>query len=224
LAYPGFTPYDNKNMIPKLSGKQTMEASQYWMSVYAENITIDGIPIKNGAEIKAYTDDGALCGNSIYDDNILRFMPIYGYDNLSKPSKNYPHDGENVHFYINGLKTDPEVVWSRDSMPIDISKRTAKVSVVIPERYSLAQNRPNPFNPQTSIEFALPKAGQTKLAIYNILGQRVVTLVDKMSEAGYHNINWNGTDAAGKEVASGIYFYRLESGDFSDSRKMLLLK
>ena len=94
----------------------------------------------------------------------------------------------------------------------------------LPDEFSLSQNYPNPFNPNTEIQFALPRAGQVKLGIYNIIGQRVVTLVDGFMAAGYHRVMWDSRNSSGKDVASGIYLYKLEAGDFVRSRKMLLLK
>jgi len=89
----------------------------------------------------------------------------------------------------------------------------------LPTEYSLFQNYPNPFNPTTEISFALPTATDVKLEVFNIMGQRVATLIDQRLQAGNHNVVWNGS-----QVASGIYFYRLDAGDFVESRKMVLLK
>ncbi|MDD4052722.1 MAG: FlgD immunoglobulin-like domain containing protein [candidate division Zixibacteria bacterium] len=94
----------------------------------------------------------------------------------------------------------------------------------IPTQYFLSQNSPNPFNPTTSIRFGLPKAGKVRLDVVNILGQTVKSLVNQDMAAGYHAVVWNGDDADGHGVASGIYFYRLRAGDFTQSRKMVLLK
>jgi hypothetical protein len=90
--------------------------------------------------------------------------------------------------------------------------------------YQLAQNYPNPFNPTTQISFSLKIAGQTELTVYNALGQKVITLVNNEMTAGAHNVEWNGLDASGKAVATGVYIYKLKSGDFSSTRKMLLIK
>jgi len=89
----------------------------------------------------------------------------------------------------------------------------------LPERFALEQNYPNPFNPATTINFALPKASNVKLAIYNVLGQKVATLVDGQLNAGAHVFKFN----AGS-LASGVYFYRLEAGGYTANKKMLLLK
>jgi hypothetical protein len=90
--------------------------------------------------------------------------------------------------------------------------------------FVLSQNYPNPFNPQTRIEYFLPRPAQVTLAIYNILGQKVKTLIDESHTAGTKSVTWDGKDPEGRLVASGIYFYKLETADYVDSKKMLLLK
>lgn len=93
-----------------------------------------------------------------------------------------------------------------------------------PKVYALHQNFPNPFNPRTTIRFATPTPGPIQLIVYNIIGQRVRTIVDSDLPAGDYAFEWNGDDDKGETVASGIYFYRLEAGSFTQSRKMTLLK
>ena len=88
----------------------------------------------------------------------------------------------------------------------------------------LAQNYPNPFNPTTTISFDLAKAGKVKLNVYNIKGQLVRSLVNEDLYAGSHKVIWNGTDSRNRRVASGIYYYRLETKDFSKTHKMVLMK
>jgi hypothetical protein len=94
----------------------------------------------------------------------------------------------------------------------------------IPTVYSLAQNYPNPFNANTQITFALPKSGQARLDIYNVLGQKVSTLFNEFMSAGTKTVNWDGRDDRGVGVPSGVYFYRLSSLDFLQTKKMLLIK
>jgi len=94
----------------------------------------------------------------------------------------------------------------------------------VPGDFALQQNYPNPFNPQTRIEYSLPKEGEVKIIIYNLLGQRVKTLIDEQQTAGHKEILWDGKGDNGTEVASGIYFYRIKAGDFIQSRKMVLMK
>ena len=90
---------------------------------------------------------------------------------------------------------------------------------VFPNKYSLSQNYPNPFNPTTTIEFSLPKPGFVNLSIYNVLGEKVADIVSKDLTAGNYKYTW---DAGG--LSSGVYFYKLESGSFIQTRKLLLLK
>jgi len=95
---------------------------------------------------------------------------------------------------------------------------------VFPETFGLSQNYPNPFNPSTEISFALPTAGHVQLKVFNVLGQEVQTLVDGQMGAGTHVVTWNGKDAGGSQAASGVYFYRLDTGDVRETRKMMLIK
>ncbi len=93
-----------------------------------------------------------------------------------------------------------------------------------PVAFKLEQNFPNPFNPSTSIDYTLNTTGKVKLEIYNILGKKVKTLVNSKIVAGAHSIQWDGTNAAGKLVPSGVYFYKLEMDNMVQTRKMMLIK
>ncbi len=97
---------------------------------------------------------------------------------------------------------------------------------ILPASFSLHQNYPNPFNPVTKIEFELgaDKAQDVRLDVFNILGQKVITLVDDRLSTGAYSVTWEGVDKNGFKVASGIYLYRLEVGEESETRKMMLLK
>jgi hypothetical protein len=94
----------------------------------------------------------------------------------------------------------------------------------IPTVFSLSQNYPNPFNPKTLIRFTLPKDSWVNMEVYNILGQKVKTLVNEKLTAGVKEVEWDSKDDNGLEVASGIYFYRIKADDFSDIKKMVMLK
>ncbi len=95
---------------------------------------------------------------------------------------------------------------------------------LIPKEFFLSQNYPNPFNPTTLISYGLPKDSDVKVQIFNLLGQRVITLVSEHQTAGLKSVVWDGKDGAGKSVTSGVYFYRIDTGDHQDTKKMLLLK
>jgi hypothetical protein len=93
-----------------------------------------------------------------------------------------------------------------------------------PSDFSLSQNYPNPFNPVTNFQFTLPKSSHVKIEIFNIVGQKVAILVDGDMKPGLYTADWNGRDENGKSVSSGIYFYRMQADDFSDMKKMVLVK
>lgn len=93
-----------------------------------------------------------------------------------------------------------------------------------PSSFDLAQNYPNPFNPRTTIRFSLSQSGRVIIEVFNLMGQRVCTLLDNTLTAGSHQVTWDGTDDTGHKVASGVYLYRMKSGDSIRSRKMTLLK
>ncbi len=90
--------------------------------------------------------------------------------------------------------------------------------------FELLQNYPNPFNPTTAITYSLSEAGLVRLTVYNVLGQKIRTLVDKMQLAGSHTITWDGSDMNGRAVAGGVYFYEINAGTFKQVKKMLYLK
>ena len=92
-----------------------------------------------------------------------------------------------------------------------------------PRENELMQNHPNPFNPSTLIPFEISEGGHVRLDVYNILGQRVVTLIDEERPAGFHRVQWDGADAVGRGVAAGVYIYRLSTGNWHDARKLMLL-
>ena len=95
---------------------------------------------------------------------------------------------------------------------------------VLPQSFRLVQNFPNPFNPTTTITFDLPRLTAVNLSVFNISGQKVTTLISSVLPAGTHSVSWDATDSRGRAVATGIYFYRLQSDAFSGVKKMVYLK
>jgi hypothetical protein len=127
-------------------------------------------------------------------------------------------DGEVRVLTITGMTYDGIPIVGKDCVII-IKKKGSKVS----GGYSMS-NHPNPFNPATEISFSLPERAQVSLVIYNILGEKVKTLVNQTMEAGNYNVTWDSKDEAGNSVASGIYFYRLKTENFDKTMRMLLMK
>lgn len=121
-------------------------------------------------------------------------------------------------------------VATATAMPPDdddeLDKATAETTVgsSVPDGFSLAQNHPNPFNPSTTINFAVPEAGEVTLSIYNLRGQLIQTLLSGVIEAGQHSVVWDGTDFRGAKVASGVYLYKLTSKEFVATKKLAFTK
>ncbi|RJQ59858.1 MAG: T9SS C-terminal target domain-containing protein [Stygiobacter sp.] len=100
----------------------------------------------------------------------------------------------------------------------------------IPKQFALSQNYPNPFNPETTINFTIPNVETTRrvvfttLKVYDVLGREVATLVDEYKQPGNYNVSFNVETCRGKSLPSGIYFYRLQSGSYSETKKLILLR
>ena len=94
----------------------------------------------------------------------------------------------------------------------------------VPTDFALSQNFPNPFNPETEISFQIARAERAELAIYNIAGEKIRTLVSGTVPPGNHAVKWDGKDERGQRLASGAYVYRLKIGNLQVSRKMVLLQ
>jgi hypothetical protein len=131
---------------------------------------------------------------------------------------------------LSSIKIRKAILIDRDAMRFDLELsgelelEVAKGSDSRPEDFSLSQNYPNPFNPQTSIRYALPQDAQVRLVIYNLLGRKVKTLVDERQSAGHKTVWWDGKDEKGDPAASGVYFYRIDADQFSEVKKMMLVK
>ncbi len=107
------------------------------------------------------------------------------------------------------------------NMPTDVHQTE---TASLPTGYKLSQNYPNPFNPTTEIDFTVPATANVELDVYDVLGRKVKTLVDQTMAAGSYIADWDGTNQSGARVASGVYFYRMLAGLFSQTRRMVLLK
>ena len=90
-----------------------------------------------------------------------------------------------------------------------------------PEKYSLNQNYPNPFNPETNIKYSIPKGNNVQLKVYDIMGREVISLVNEYQQAGTYTVSFNADKLS---LSSGIYFYKIQTGEFTKSMKMILLK
>ncbi len=129
------------------------------------------------------------------------------------------------HGFIIAGKTNSFGAGGNDMYVVKLGPETSvNDDGVLPSVVSLKQNYPNPFNPETIIEFDLPYDSHVIIDIYDILGRKVSELVDEKRPKGNNRIVWNGTDSSGQRISNGIYLYRLEFEDYTETRKMIILK
>ena len=145
---------------------------------------------------------------------VLQLQAAYNYLFVEEDGSYGVHNAK----YAIGLL---ETTIDRILPPVSVEDGTGPV---IPMVYSLEQNAPNPFNPQTTIRYALPKTSHVELIIYDMLGREVRRLVQDTQPAGYHTATWDGRNSRGQTVASGVYIYRVQAGDFVEVKKMTLVK
>lgn len=129
-----------------------------------------------------------------------------------------------LRFVVDADDSVDDPGWWIDDIQITASVGASAGNPLPPAKTELYHNFPNPFNPSTCIKYDLANAGKVNLEIYNVKGQKVRSLIDNMQDAGSKEIIWDGKDDEGRNVTSGVYFYQLISGNFSKSRKMILIK
>jgi hypothetical protein len=106
------------------------------------------------------------------------------------------------------------------STPVGVDNR----SETLPQGFALEQNFPNPFNPSTTIRYELPEEAMVNVTIYDMMGRQVSRLVSSRQTAGYKSLQWNATNNSGQPISAGLYIYTIQAGEFSQTRKMVLLK
>lgn len=161
------------------------------------------------------------------------FFGENGFDNLEVISEGFNSPGD-TPLLISCLAFDPVVpnkfycgaynwgVYSYTKTSASVKDKKSITS--IPLKFDLGQNQPNPFNPETRIRYEIPKEGHVILTIFNLSGQKIVTLVDTINQPGRHEVTWSGKSDNGEKVASGIYFYQLSMDDHHRIQKMILLR
>jgi hypothetical protein len=137
------------------------------------------------------------------------------------------YTNDNIFFTAELLYCQPGAIDTKDKLVFNEENKLTlpkERNNFIPDKFSLSQNYPNPFNPSTLIKYALKKDVKVSINVYNILGQKVKTLVNEYQNAGYKSIIWDGRNDNGKTVSSGIYIYKIIAGDFVDKKKMVIIK
>ncbi|MBN8572084.1 MAG: T9SS type A sorting domain-containing protein, partial [Ignavibacteria bacterium] len=177
--------------------------------------------------------------------NIVSYLPVHT-DKLFMIDELNGYAIDLIDFY---RTTDGGITWVLQNLNLNISSGYSKISFINPQLgyvvgrnglilktttggtvfvnnnsqtvndYYLSQNYPNPFNPETKIQFSIPKSGQVKIVVYDLIGREVKELVNEFKQIGSYNISFNGVN-----LSSGIYFYKLITDDFIETKKMILVK
>ena len=150
-------------------------------------------------------------------------MILFGQCNLSHWTEPSEISGS---WKVSAYDATDSTVADNASFSLTIKENVLVVDAryAIPDEFALHPNYPNPFNPTTTISYDLPGKAQVTLGIYDLLGKKIKTLVNQSQDAGNKIAMWDGTDNLGRQVSAGVYLYQIQAGEFTQTRKMLLLK
>jgi hypothetical protein len=168
--------------------------------------------------------DGSLYGRLFYNGawSTETLLSSVHYKNLTAPFQVPVSHGNKGYLFGN------TAAGSGYLIVVDVNSGNVDVSNIdshgLPESYFLHQNYPNPFNPITRIGFRLPRPSRVILEVFDVSGHLILTLYDKELNSGSYEVDWDGRNSMGQEVASGVYFYRLKTDHFIAAKKMLLIK
>ncbi len=151
--------------------------------------------------------------------NDLTYADVVGY--LSETARTNQFTGTTPNNHVGAGYLDAHALVKKVANQVTSVESNGDA---LPESFLLEQNYPNPFNPSTTITFSIAHTADISLTIYDILGNKVRTMLEGKVSTGVHSVVWNGKDALGRQVASGQYFYKIEAGEFTSTKKMLLLK
>jgi len=187
---------------------------------YANSIAVDGSGnvYVTGYSFGSGTSDD-YCTIKYNSSGVQQWVARYnGPGNGSDGAYSIALDGSG-NVYVTGRSTGNGTNWDYCTIKYSQGVGIKKISTEIPSLFSLSQNYPNPFNPNTKIKFDLPKNVNVKLTLYDMLGREIETLVNEQLNAGSYEVNWDGT-----KYTSGVYYYRLNAGEFVETKKMILMK
>ncbi|MRR08606.1 T9SS type A sorting domain-containing protein [bacterium] len=196
LAGSKATPLGRKSVpqYPKLSGALAMAKNISGYTVLRGDVTGGPYTLLQTTYEPTYLDNTALNGNWYY---------YVVQANYSTPDTTSGYSNE-ASAYPTGVSGGP--------------------SSDLPTVFALGANTPNPVQGHTTVTYALPKAGNVRIAVYNVAGQKVKTLVDGAMGAGYHSVSWNGRNESGQAVSAGVYLYQMQADNFSTARKLVVVR
>lgn len=228
--------YPANTYLPKQVASKKMSTPEHYV-VTANTDNNATIAIKNdilskyakvGDEIGIFSANGVLVGSSVYNGENLA-VTAWGRENGKEEGFGLTNDEKfDIRVYNKANKTEATFMgvtfdgnskYAPNATSVVMGVQKVEVAGSIPTSYALSQNYPNPFNPSTMIRFALPSDSKVVVSVYNVVGEKVAELVNRNMNAGYHSVPFNASN-----LASGIYFYRIEAGKFNAVKKMMLIK
>ncbi len=173
-----------------------------------------------GDWVKVLSEDNHVVGAAeIIEGGYLRNSAVYG-DDVTTEDIDGLKAGEKVSFAYDGDTLTSHVQFN----PMSFHDVKLDYDTFLPTTFALYQNHPNPFNPITTIRYDLSEDGPVSIIIYDLMGREIKTLVKQVSAPGRYSVNWNGRNKWGKQIASGMYFYRMETPKFQSVKKLIFLK
>ena len=173
-----------------------------------------------GDWVKVLSEDNHVVGAAeIIEGGYLRNSAVYG-DDVTTEDIDGLKPGEKISFTYDGDTLASHIQFN----PMSFHDVKLDYDTFLPTIFALYQNHPNPFNPITTIRYDLPEDGPVSIIIYDLMGREVKTLVNQVSAPGRYSVNWNGRNKWGKQIASGMYFYRMETPGFQSVKKLIFLK
>ena len=173
-----------------------------------------------GDWVKVLSEDNLVVGAAeIIEGGYLRNSAVYG-DDVTTADIDGLKSGEKISFVYDSDTLASHVQFN----PMSFHDVSLDYDTFLPTTFALYQNHPNPFNPITTIRYDLPEEAHVSITIYDITGREVKRLINQSAPAGRYSVNWNGTNLWGKQIASGMYFYRMETPGFQSVKKLIFLK
>ena len=200
----GFQLDDNESLSDFTFGEVIISSGGYWIG-YEDQDSSFSSGLSSGGDIIVFADS---------EDNylIVTLEPSQELDSVQL-SQSFNENGE-------GCYTNP-TPGAQNGECITL---TADESINVPKYFTLHQNYPNPFNPITTLNYELSNSSHINMAIYDVLGNKVSQLVNSKQSPGFKSIQWDGTNSQGEPLSAGVYLYKIQAGDFVDTKKMILLK
>jgi hypothetical protein len=232
-----FYPVESKINTPELSlakanniipHSDKIIPTNEWINVYASYLSINDNPLPAGSMIYAKDPDGIICGElKVRQTGFFELLPIYKDDPTTPNIDEGAQYGDSISLFINNVQLPIIFNFETKDQVVNISDQITKIdniSTKPPNTFALKQNYPNPFNPTCNINYQVPKSSKVKITVYNVLGEKISVLFDDSKNPGYYQLKWDGKNKHGNTCATGIYFYKMEAGDYIKTKKMILIR